>query len=789
MAHIIQRTEKVRQLKSLLEETRVVYISSFFYSGKTVLLGQLADSLRGQVLRFDAEKDAWDAFVGRAAALTSGTLLIDGLHRLPEEAADPLTALLCGLPEGVGAVLAGRAQQPAYLNRLCAGSGAAILDKDFVMFTEDEIEQLLLDYGIPATPADIAFLKEAYWGNAFTLHIAARLALRAPGRPLRAMRDEVLREMGRVLVSDVVLAFPQPERALLHNLSPFDRFTEDMARMVTGRTDAPRLMRRIAWESYMLTHDGADVYSFVPLVRRTLFDELKNQYSQDYIDNLYKRAALYYELQNQVPRAIGFYMQLGDREKIRELLIRDTHNRPVSGDNVELRAAYAMLPEEAICASPELMKGMCLIESFRGQPEESERWYQRLKQYVRDTSPRDYSRRTAEEAVAYLDIVLPHRGTRRTLGLLVAAARMRSLTQSRFWEDGFNVAGNSVSLLNGGLDFSRWVPHGWRLYRVLKTPIEAALGRGGSGVGDIAIGECELESNLTGDYALALDKVCAGLARTGGDLELRCAAVGVQSRIVAAQGNAAEAGAMIDHLLQSLPEQAPARLRQNLTVHRLTLDLMAGDAQPALGWLSTDAPDETGDFIVMDRYAYLLKLRLYIVTARWQETALLTAKLRHYLDTYDRPYMRVQLHLMQALIDRRTGGDGWRGELEGALALAKRYRLARVIADEGIAVVDMLNELSLPDGPWERGVLRLTRAQAARYPNHMKQAAEKPVFTDREYQVYSLMIAGYKNAKIAAILNITERTVKHYTSEIYRKLNVTTRSEALARAAELGDMR
>jgi len=150
--------------------------------------------------------------------------------------------------------------------------------------------------------------------------------------------------------------------------------------------------------------------------------------------------------------------------------------------------------------------------------------------------------------------------------------------------------------------------------------------------------------------------------------------------------------------------------------------------------------------------------------------------------------MLAQLNLLEAVYHYRGGSEVWHDRMQEALALAKRYGLVRVIADEGIAIIDMLNELSLPDGPWERSVLALTRRQAAYYPNYMKQAANRPVFTDREYQVYSLMIAGYKNAKIASVLNITERTVKYFCGIIYKKLGVATRAEALNRAAELGDI-
>jgi DNA-binding CsgD family transcriptional regulator len=44
------------------------------------------------------------------------------------------------------------------------------------------------------------------------------------------------------------------------------------------------------------------------------------------------------------------------------------------------------------------------------------------------------------------------------------------------------------------------------------------------------------------------------------------------------------------------------------------------------------------------------------------------------------------------------------------------------------------------------------------------------------------------NAKIAQLLNITVRAVKYHVTEIFRKMDVTTRSELMKKAYELGDL-
>ena len=786
---IVRRTEKLREITALLKGRKIVYLSAFFYSGKTVLMDQLCDSWDGKVLRFDSQRDDWAAFYRLVQKEKEALIVIDSVDNPSYAMAAEIAAMLAGLSERQSILLTGRAQIPPALYSLCSTGMITVLGKDFVMFNDEEIIQLFLEYGIELTPSDVRMILDALWGWPYGLHILAQQMLKSRASSLQTMIQHTRTEIKRIIVSDVVLTFPEPERQLLYNLSPFERFSEDMARIVTGRIDAPQLMEGITRKSYMLLRSGEGEYTFIPIVRQALFSEMRNLYTQDYINEQYKRAALYYELQNQVPKALSYYRQLGARDKIRDLLIRDAFNRPADGDYVDLREGYAVLDMDTILAYPELIKGKCEIECLQGHAEESERWYQALVQLIRQTPVRDARRQTAEEAKAYLDLCLSQRGSKNTLKMLLAAAKTPELLQSSAWRNGFSVSGNSVSLMNGGLDFSRWVRHGWTIYRLFKLPIEMALGRGGSGVADIAIAERELEANLSGDYTLAMSKVREGIQRIVDNPDIRYAAVGIQSRILAAQGNLDEAVSMMDHAIASLSDRHPKRLKKNLEAFRLYLSLLRGETAGAGNWLETDAPDETGDFIIMDRYQYLLKLRLYLILGRHEKAPFLAALLRQYFESYDRPYMLIQLNLLEAMSLYRGGNDAWRGKMRDALTLARRYGLVRVIANEGIALIDMINDMDLPQDPWMQGVLALTRRQAALYPNFMKPAANKPIFTDREYQVYSLMIAGYKNAKIASILNISERTVKYFCGLIYQKLGVSTRAEAMNKAAELGDIK
>jgi DNA-binding CsgD family transcriptional regulator len=50
----------------------------------------------------------------------------------------------------------------------------------------------------------------------------------------------------------------------------------------------------------------------------------------------------------------------------------------------------------------------------------------------------------------------------------------------------------------------------------------------------------------------------------------------------------------------------------------------------------------------------------------------------------------------------------------------------------------------------------------------------------REEEVLDLLARGLPNAEIAASLNVSENTVRFHLKNIYEKLNVTNRTEAVA---------
>lgn len=61
-----------------------------------------------------------------------------------------------------------------------------------------------------------------------------------------------------------------------------------------------------------------------------------------------------------------------------------------------------------------------------------------------------------------------------------------------------------------------------------------------------------------------------------------------------------------------------------------------------------------------------------------------------------------------------------------------------------------------------------------------------PDLTDRERDVLRLLADGQGNALIARQLHLSDKTVRNYISNIFRKLHVTSRVDAALRAREAG---
>lgn len=142
--------------------------------------------------------------------------------------------------------------------------------------------------------------------------------------------------------------------------------------------------------------------------------------------------------------------------------------------------------------------------------------------------------------------------------------------------------------------------------------------------------------------------------------------------------------------------------------------------------------------------------------------------------------------------------------LESALVLAQPEGYVRVFVDEGMPMADLHSELLKarsrgPRDAHQHPLLGYVRRLLAAFesphtstdppvPGGYAQGQDQPLLdplTAREQEVLTLIAEGLSNQEIAAKLFIEVGTVKGYVHNLLRKLEVNSRTKAVARAREL----
>jgi DNA-binding NarL/FixJ family response regulator len=111
---------------------------------------------------------------------------------------------------------------------------------------------------------------------------------------------------------------------------------------------------------------------------------------------------------------------------------------------------------------------------------------------------------------------------------------------------------------------------------------------------------------------------------------------------------------------------------------------------------------------------------------------------------------------------------------------ATGYLLKDSMPDDFIATIELLRAGGSPIHP------TIARRLLQRFSNVAQPPADGPVtLTEREREVLQLVSKGYRAPEIAALLTISPHTVSSHIKNIYSKLEVSSRGEAVYEASRL----
>ena len=777
--NIIVKPSIEKQFDRFMRQGRVLFFSAPCGFGKTAVAETLLSGR--EVLRLTAGSadlslpsadDDWQL------------LLLDDLQDMQEEQDwNALCELIRACPER-RFVLLSRGTPPGCLMAFQYTGLMTVLEADDLLFDADDVWHLFQLYGVNVTNREVSGILKESVGYPLGAAITARCM--SPDKPWTPeLVARVFHEVFLYFETAIYRRFDLPVRRFLLELAPFESFDLEMARMVSGDPRAGDLLDWLLRHTTMLRYDGRERYHFWSGFRAFLLWELEREYTEEKRKALFSRGGLYYELKEDYAHALECYTQGGDHSKVSELLVRNAELHPGMGHYAEMEKYYRSLPETEILASPALMQGMSMLCALAMDYEGSERWYGELQKFAERCGRQDAAGKQARSRLAWLDISLPQRGVNGLTETIPAVFRL--LTNKEVTLPSFSVTSALPSIMNGGKDFSEWSKKDDLLYKTLRLPVEAVLGRDGVGLADCAIAESKFEKgeDVTGRMLALLPQM--NEVRNRGTPDMEFAVSGLLARSQLANGQAADARRTIETLRERFAERGLTRFLPNMDAMLCRIDLHMGDLDAADAWYREKAPREPTHLNVMRRYQYLTQAMTELADGRPDAALLTLSPLEPYIQSCERIIDGIHLNVLTALALYRKKDERWRERLTAALDAAAEYRFIRTVSVYGTAVLPLLEALDWDgDKKWHRQLLAATRTQAAFYPHFLvPRLAPGEELTPTELQILHLLCADKSNAEIAQIMDVKLPTVKTHVSHILDKLDVKRRAEAKTAAKKL----
>lgn len=220
--------------------------------------------------------------------------------------------------------------------------------------------------------------------------------------------------------------------------------------------------------------------------------------------------------------------------------------------------------------------------------------------------------------------------------------------------------------------------------------------------------------------------------------------------------------------------------------------LLQGKLDDALNWAKETGFSVNDPVSFRHEFEYLTLSRVLIALYREQQIDTAVNEAEHLLDNLlnlaqdeGRTDSVIEILILQSIVYQVQGDNLAALDLLGdALNLAEPEGYIQVFVDEGKSMSQLLS-MCLLHSDDSSYLTRLLQAfdQSENEPEPNQLLIEP--LSERELDVLRLISDGYTNRAIADKLFIALSTVKKHANNIYGKLNVTNRTQAIKRASEL----
>jgi LuxR family transcriptional regulator, maltose regulon positive regulatory protein len=792
---------------------------------------------------FDANQIQIDALLAGlidvvAESARDLVLVIDDYHFITTPAIhESLAYMLEHQPPQLHLIIASRTEPPLPLARLRARGALARLQSADLRFTPAETAAYLRQIrGLRLTAEQIDKLADRTEGWITGLHLAALSLHECDDIPaVIASFGGNHRYIFDYLAEEVLRHQSEAIQHFLMQTAILERLSAPLCAAVTGQDSCQAILERLERDNLFIAalDDERHWYRYHALFADFLRERLQQLYPE-IIPDLQVRAARWYEQTEQMAEAIEHALAGCDFAYAAALM--ETQNEPMlkRGECVTLQRWLDALPEDVLLKHPQLCFFHAGILSSVGRAEAAERRLQDLERALDDPSSlfgvisQDEARTLRSEITATRATIAAFQGdvprtldlTRQALeelpedNLLIKSILAASGAAAYYWNGDIPAADRAFgeSFILGqqariahtmlgslcGQAFVR-VQQG-RLHEGAAMHRQAlALGRDENGnlapilsLAYCGLGELEHEWNHL-DAAITYFEQGHALGRQWGDLRSLFHSYLWQSRTTYFRDGPEAAHAVLDDIERRARQSHIPEILRWSAAARAWIARLQGDLDAATHWM-TIAGEETGEGMVLPRRLISLAQVRVLLTQGQADPALnLITPMLAAAQSNGVTRNIIELLMLQALAHQaRHDLPAALHSLEDALILAEPEGYIRTFIDEGAPLVALLEQLAASPcttsdvAPLLPYIGRLLIAAGKADPASDCQSPLPEPLHERELSVLRLLSIGKSNHEIAGDLILAVTTVKWYIKHLYRKLGVHSRTQAIARARQMG---
>lgn len=772
---------------------------------------------------------------------TSPLLVLDDAQNLPRTVFDYLEQAVAAARDTLTTIIVSRRKDTIPIARLRSLGYLVEIGQEDLRFSDDEIRQLVGSMSdSPYTEDDIRLLTEDTrgWPAGVTM---ARLA---QGRRRRKETDLVIRpvhlhrEYESYFREEVLSQESEEVVNFVVATSVLDEVTVPGGAAVTGGGDSSRLLHYAESAGIFLSELDTDCsrFEYHPLFKAMMLRRLHDDASFK-MDDVQRAASRFYAESGDMLRAVSHAQASGDSAFLADMLEELAEPLIYTGKLYLVNEVASTLPSSAFVTRPRLALAVAWrrIRSLAFEAAEA----------LIAMAEAEIERRAELDGNVLVEGAL-----RRSLEhrrLMLAAARDELYAIESRAEDLLRQFGDGEPYLNCTL-LAQLMAARRELYHFndmirLEAETRRALGRPGSEFASIALkasvapaiaaqGKVEAAKTMlleAVEYARTIRENDVGLAaipalplaelhyETGHLEEARklvdehlpaarewsladqiASGHLVRARLLFARGDLANARKVLEELQLVAIEHGLTRLRAYAISEDVRMLVCSGEVSHARhvletsGLLGDEEPYPSSNPTRQQEAIAICVIRIDMHEHRLIQARKIARRWSNFARRNGAVRSTVTFELLLAQIEALSGNrPAARRALREAVTLAAQPEWSQVFIDEGGAIHALLIE-AYGDGPGFDSVTDRfgEKIVAAIQGQPTFKEEESLGLTDklmsREVEILKLVSGGLRNREIGDRLGLTEGTVKWYMQQIYDKLGVRRRPQAVMRARQLG---